>query len=107
MSKKPNHLASVSNIFSSLNKGDSPPSPAPVQEVAATPPPPVPLAPVRNVGGRPRNGKKSDPNYCQTTFIIRKSTRKRVQQILLEAESERDVSDLVEDLLNKWLDGLI
>jgi hypothetical protein len=55
--------------------------------------------------GRPATGKKSNEDYCQTTISIRKETRKRVKQALLDAETGQDVSDLVEELLEKWLES--
>ena len=106
MSKKPHPLDNVANIFGTLNKGtptSSPlPSPAPPEAVPAPVPPPALAIPKKPVG-RPASGKKSDPEYCQTSIYIRTSTRKAVKQILLDSESERDVSDLIEDLLEKWL----
>lgn len=104
MSKKPHHLENLGNIFGSLHKNASPPSPAPLegaQEAIAPPPPSAPVG--RKPVGRP-TGKKSDEEYCQTTIHIRKATRKRVKQALLDADNGQDVSELVEELLTKWLE---
>jgi hypothetical protein len=104
MSKKPHPLEGLSNIFGTLKGEAPPPSPAPVEAVPspvskrAAPPP-------KASKGRPATGKKSDEDYCQTTISIRKATRKRVKQALLDAETGQDVSDLVEELLGKWLDS--
>ena len=103
MSKKPNPLEAVSNIFGTLNRTEpAPPSPAPPKP-SAIPAKPKEEPALPRLGGRPATGKKSDKDYCQTSIYIRKATRKSVKQILLDSESEMDISDLVEMLLNKWL----
>ncbi len=57
--------------------------------------------------GRP-NGKRSDPEFTQTTAYIREATYLDIQDEL-RAEKRRvkrdarDYSDLVEELLAKWL----
>ncbi|WP_422932174.1 hypothetical protein [Singulisphaera sp. PoT] len=53
--------------------------------------------------GRPATGKKSDEEYCTTTISIRIETRKQVKKALLDEENGKDMSDLVEELLGKWL----
>jgi len=53
--------------------------------------------------GRPA-GKRSDPGYSPTTFFVRKETKRRAAQLLLEdANSKTDLSDLVEQLLAQWV----
>ena len=106
MSKKPHPLEGLSSILGSLKGESHPPSPAPLQ--------PLPQAVARldvmvsKAGkGRPATGKKSNEEYCQTTISIRKETRKRVKQALLDVETGQDVSELVEELLVKWLESQI
>ncbi len=54
--------------------------------------------------GRPaENGKSSDPDFRQTSIILRIQTLKKVKGILLDTDDERDVSDLVEELLAGWV----
>jgi hypothetical protein len=125
MSKKPDAASRMAEILSSQRLAElssqAPPSPAP-SEGAASHPSRVAAKPSANseamsveqpkhVGrGRPlgsknaKAGKKSDDEYCPTTVYIRKETRKRVKQTLLDAESTEDVSDLVEGLLQEWLE---
>lgn len=102
MSKKSHPLDGLSNILGTLKNEPAPPSPAP-----PTPPPKsgamIGPDPPRGGKGRPATGKKSNEEYCQTTISIRKETRKRVKQALLDAETGQDVSDLVEELLTRWL----
>jgi hypothetical protein len=106
VSKKPHPLEGLSSILGTLKGDPPPPSPAPVES---------PSQPVHKPGvveakggkGRPATGKKSNGEYCQTTISIRKETRKRVKQALLDAETGQDVSELVEALLTKWLESQI
>jgi hypothetical protein len=48
--------------------------------------------------GRPK-GKRSNPSYEQVTAYIRKDTYRQTKVALLQADDERDFSQLVEDLL--------
>lgn len=85
-----------------------PPSPAPpsVQRVDSAPKPnaklraQAPDAP-RPVG-RPR-GKRSDEDHVQVTAYIRRDTHLDVKAALLRDQKGRDFSDLVEELMAKWL----
>lgn len=52
--------------------------------------------------GRPR-GKRSDSDYTQVTAYIRSDTHVGVQMLLLKDGKQKDFSDLVEELLAKWL----
>jgi len=53
--------------------------------------------------GRPATGKRNNPDYDQTTAYVRKDTYKSVRIALIEEGEERDYSELVEELLAKWL----
>lgn len=55
--------------------------------------------------GRP-TGKRSDPDFEQTTAYIRKDTHRNVKIALLQEGEEREYSELVEELLSKWLKAL-
>jgi hypothetical protein len=52
--------------------------------------------------GRP-SGKRSDPDYVQTTAYIRGETYKAVKIALIEEDEGREYSELVEELLANWL----
>jgi hypothetical protein len=52
--------------------------------------------------GRPP-GKRSDPDFTQTTAYIRADTYKGVRIALLEEGEGREYSEIVEELLSKWL----
>ncbi len=72
--------------------------PEPVNE-----PEPEPEAKQR---GRPR-GKKSDPEYVSAIAYIRKKTHLQVKRLLLDKEElgdKQDFSELVQDLLDLWVE---
>lgn len=52
--------------------------------------------------GRPR-AKRSDPEFVGFTTYIRKETHRKAKMALLEEAEGRELSELVEDLLSKWL----
>jgi hypothetical protein len=56
----------------------------------------------RNVG-RPRTGKRSDPEYRQVSAWIRRDTYDRVTRRLFVKENRREFSELVQSLLEDWL----
>jgi hypothetical protein len=53
--------------------------------------------------GRPRTGKRSDPDYRQVSAWIKRDTYEKVTLRLFTKENRREFSDLVQDLLAKWL----
>jgi hypothetical protein len=58
----------------------------------------------QSTGKRRAVGKRSDPDYTPTTFFVRKETKRKAAQMLLEdVNSKTDLSDLVEELLAKWV----
>lgn len=86
----------------------APPSPAP-SVVQSAEPAPKPKAKPRAQApdaprpvGRPR-GKRSDEEHLQVTAYIRRETHLDVKAALLRDQKGRDFSDLVEELLSKWL----
>jgi hypothetical protein len=65
--------------------------------VMATPPPPI----VRG-RGRP-SGKRSNPEFEPTNVLLRKRTKKIAGRVLEDSESGQDLSELIEELLDKWI----
>jgi len=82
---------------------------APAQETApvAAMPPAQPMAadvpPPARPRGRPREGKRSNADYEQTTAYVRRTTYRDVKIALLQDGDDRDYSELVEELLTQWL----
>ena len=85
---------SPSPTQSIIQVADPAPKPKPKSKVS-TPEAPSPV-------GRPR-GKRSDKNHVQVTAYIRRSTHLDVKAALLRDQMGRDFSDLVEELMAKWL----
>lgn len=52
--------------------------------------------------GRPR-GKRSNDDFQQVTAYVRRVTYRKVSINLLDQENKGEFSELVEDLLQKWL----
>lgn len=75
-------------------------TPARTSMVATDPGPE--LRPERRGPGRPR-GKRSDPEFVQTTAHIRRQTHRAVKIALLQEGQGREFSQLVEELLGTWL----
>ena len=53
--------------------------------------------------GRPP-GKRSNPEYEQVTSYIRRETYQAVQVALIRSGKKRQYSELVQELLQKWLE---
>ena len=52
--------------------------------------------------GRPK-GKRSNPDFEQITAYVRSQTYRQTKIALLQQEEIEDFSELVEELLTKWL----
>jgi hypothetical protein len=75
---------------SDRDKEEATPSPAPASSSDA------------KKRGRP-SGKRSDDDYVQVTAYIQKDTHRDVKIALLKSGSDLDFSELVDNLLAKWL----
>lgn len=72
--------------------------------------PPSPALPVADKSKRstakakpePVKGKRNHPDYCQANSYVPKKLRRAVEKQLLDIEG-MDYSDLIEELLEKWL----
>ena len=62
----------------------------------------VQVEPPRSVG-RPKTGKRSNPDYQQVSAWVRKDTYEQVTTRLFVKEKRREFSDLVQALLVDWL----
>jgi hypothetical protein len=85
----------------------SAPSNEPVQavteHVTEVPPAPIVAATAKLLNMEPPRGKKGHPDYNQVTIYLKKHTQNRAKIAMLQAQEERDFSELVEDLLTDWL----
>jgi hypothetical protein len=53
--------------------------------------------------GRPKTGKRSNPDYRQVSAWVRRDTYRRAMDRLYVKEDRREFSDLVQTLLEDWL----
>lgn len=70
----------------------------PRKKTSASPP----ATAIKRGRGRP-TGKRSDPDFEQVTSYIRKQTYADVKIELIKEGQKREFSELVEELLSKWL----
>jgi hypothetical protein len=64
-------------------------------------PAPANAEPVRGKGRPP--GKRSDPAWKLYSHFLKKQTHREVTNILRNEENGRDLSDVLEQLLEEWL----
>lgn len=55
------------------------------------------------VGSPKKIGKSSNADYTQVLTYIRRDTHRQIKKVLIDDPDERDLSDLVEELLSDWL----
>lgn len=63
----------------------------------------LPPPPQRNAPAKKKRGKRNDPDYTQVTAYIKKDTHQQVKIALLQEGTDREFSELVEDLLLEYL----
>jgi hypothetical protein len=69
-------------------------------------PTPLPAAPILETGkgrGRPATGKRSNPEWKLYSHFLKKRTQRAAVARLQADDSERDLSDVLEELLENWL----
>lgn len=103
MSKKPpDDAMKIAGLASILKAGNqprsSPPSPAPSDHSPALPEP----RPASRQA-KERVGKYRDPNFHHYGVYLRKETHKRAKRKLEDLETGKDVSELLQELLEQWL----
>jgi hypothetical protein len=75
---------------------------APAVEEAPRPSPAPRVTAERKKPGRPKGGKSSDPAFVQTTAYVEEAVHIAVKKALLDVK-DMDYSDLVNELLKKWV----
>ena len=93
-------MSSKGSAFAGLfdNRLDEMPNAAERNEAKPAPSEPPPV----KVSGR-RQGKRSHPDFKQYSVLLKKQTHKDVGRMLDDQESGKDVSELVQELLESWL----
>lgn len=65
--------------------------------------PPEPKAPYASESNTKRKGKSSNPEFLQVSAYLRKETHKTARKLLMDDDQGRDLSDLMEQLLQEWI----
>jgi hypothetical protein len=55
--------------------------------------------------GRPATGKRSNPEWKLYSHFLKRQTQRAAVARLQAEDSERDLSDVLQELLEKWLKG--
>lgn len=64
---------------------------------------PQPQEELKKIGSPKKIGKSRNTDYTQVLTYIRRDTHRRIKKVLIDDTEERDLSDLVEELLSNWL----
>ena len=64
----------------------------------------VPSSEEKRPIGRPRTGKRSNPDYRSLTILARKDLHESIKEILRKDPDGLDISGLFEKLCSEWLD---
>ncbi len=91
--------------FAALAELHRPPTDTKMPEAApeVTQPPPVMMLEAGKGRGRPATGKRSNPEWKLYSHFLKKRTQRAAVARLQAEESERDLSDILEELLENWL----
>jgi hypothetical protein len=68
-----------------------------------TPQPPVAEPQAEKGRGRPATGKRSNPEWKLYSHFLKRRTQRAAVARLQAEDSERDLSDVLQELLEKWL----
>lgn len=81
--------------------------PTPEQEVVDVPeasaPPYIAEPPAEKGRGRPATGKRSNPEWKLYSHFLKRRTQRAAVARLQAEDSEHDLSDVLQELLEKWL----
>lgn len=68
-------------------------------------PPPAAEPQVEKGRGRPATGKRSNPDWKLYSHFLKRQTQRAAVARLQAEDSERDLSDVLQELLENWLKG--
>jgi hypothetical protein len=75
----------------------------PDDAIQVVPLPQTPGLPVEKGRGRPATGKRSNPEWKLYSHFLKRQTQRAAVARLQAEESERDLSDILQELLENWL----
>jgi hypothetical protein len=90
-------LADLQRHVTEVAVVEAPPEPPPESEPTIT---------TQELGkgrGRPATGKRSNPEWKLYSHFLKKRTQRAAVARLQAEESERDLSDILQELLENWL----
>lgn len=91
-------FAALAEIHRTQTEPDAPePIVAPVQQV------PMPMPEEGRGRGRPATGKRSNPQWKLYSHFLKKQTQRAAAARLQAEDDGRDLSDVLQELLEKWL----
>jgi hypothetical protein len=80
-------------------------APEAVEAAVISAPPPAAEPQVEKGRGRPATGKRSNPEWKLYSHFLKRKTQRAAVARLQAEDSERDLSDVLQELLEKWLKG--
>jgi hypothetical protein len=89
-----NRVTPISDEVTEAEPVATAPSPNPVVT-------PAPTATTAKMGRPP--GKKTNPEYTQVTVYLRKDVHRQAKKLLID--DGREFSELVDELVNTWVEG--
>ena len=99
MSEKKGKFSALADLHRQpMDEEATPETPQPV----STPPAPPALTGGRG-RGRPATGKRSNPDWKLYSHFLKKQTQRAAVARLQAEDSDRDLSDVLEELLAQWL----
>jgi hypothetical protein len=93
--------------FAALAELNRQPAEAEASEAVKAPevsvPPPAAEPQAEKGRGRPATGKRSNPEWKLYSHFLKRRTQRAAVARLQAEDSERDLSDVLQELLEKWL----
>jgi hypothetical protein len=90
--------------FAALAELHRQPVEAEIPEAAvASAPPPATEPPAEKGRGRPATGKRSNPEWKLYSHFLKRQTQRAAVGRLQAEDNGRDLSDVLQELLEKWL----
>jgi hypothetical protein len=90
--------------FAALAELHRQPAEAEIPEAAVvSEPPPATEPPAEKGRGRPATGKRSNPEWKLYSHFLKRQTQRAAVARLQAEDNGRDLSDVLQELLEKWL----
>jgi hypothetical protein len=80
-----------------------PETPEAIEAIEVSAPSPATKPQAEKGRGRPATGKRSNPEWKLYSHFLKRKTQRAAVARLQAEDSERDLSDVLQELLEKWL----